>query len=149
VSDLWRALHATDAIAGLLLASLRAWEAEAEGGVSTPSKPETKLSKEIQDALSKLGFWSIRIQSGSVKVRRGYMSLAEPGTPDRYVIGYGWLEIKMPGKKLSGDQLAWHARARELGERVEVAESVPQAVDVVLGWRAEREHNRRMGWDAR
>jgi hypothetical protein len=115
--------------------------------VSTPSKPETKLSKAVHDALLAAGFWSLRIQSGKHKVRRGYLHCAEAGTPDRYVVGLGWMEIKRPGEELSYDQKRWHKRATELGERVVVVESASEAVKVAMWWREEMAHRKAMGWD--
>ena len=115
--------------------------------MSVPSRAETELSREIQKALEKVGVWVIRIQSGVVKVRRGYMQLAPKGTPDLLLPAYGaFLEVKMPGEKPTKPQQEWHERARREGVRVEVVSSPAQAVNFALSWRAEREHERAMGW---
>lgn len=105
----------------------------------TRTKAETELSKAIRDNLEKLGFMVERIQSGSVKVQRGFMRLASAGTPDLCIIGLGWLEIKRPGQKLTEDQERWHDRARRAGAWVAVAESVSDAAAIALRWRSWKE----------
>lgn len=107
---------------------------------------ETQLSRSIQAALLRAGFWVIRVQSGMVKVRRGFMHLAPVGTPDLHIIGEGWIEVKVPGQELKPEQALWHEKARRLGVRVEVAESAKEAVETALRWRREREWERTMGW---
>lgn len=96
-------------------------------------KPETQLQAAIVSALEQLGFHVERIQSGSHKVLRGYLHCASKGTPDLYVLGWGFLEIKMPGEKCTAEQFSWHARARDLGVRVVVVRSVAEAVEAVRG----------------
>ena len=92
---------------------------------------ETRLSREIQDALTSIGLMVIRIQSGKVQVRRAWMQLAEPGTPDLHVVGLDlWLEVKLPGQRPSKIQEQWHARARRAGASVEVVHSVGEAIEV-------------------
>lgn len=108
------------------------------------TKPETSLSKAIQDALKAMGVWTIRINSGG---RSGRVRLAPAGTPDLYAIGYGFIEIKRPGQRLTPEQVNWHARAREHGERVAVVHSVGEAWLLVSDWQTEREHAKAMGWD--
>lgn len=97
---------------------------------------ETTLSAQIRQALESAGYWVERMQSGKAKVRRGYMQLCSPGTPDLLVVSpYGWLEVKVPGKKRNPDQIAWHARAKKLGIRVAVVTSAGDALAEVLFWK--------------
>ncbi len=105
------------------------------------SKPETNLQAAIVDALEKLGRTVIRIQCGKVQVRRGWMNLAPAGTPDLYVVGFGfglsgtvarkgvWLETKTPTGELNPDQKKMHRTLREGGEYVDVVRSVREAVE--------------------
>ena len=112
----------------------------------TRLKPETALLGSIQKELIKQGFFVIRVHSGKVRVRGGYMQLAPNGTPDLHIVGQGWLECKVPGQKLRDEQTAWHLRARAHHVRVETVESVGQAVEVAMRWRTEMDHERSMGW---
>jgi hypothetical protein len=99
---------------------------------------ENELQSRIRKALELMGFWVERQQSGkSVKVRRGRMRLASPGTPDLLIVApvYAWIEVKLPGEKLNANQVKWHARARRAGLLVVVVESTAEAVLVALQWR--------------
>lgn len=91
-------------------------------------KEETKLQRAIVDALKELGFHVERIQSGTHKVKRGWLHCASEGTPDLNVLRMGWREVKLPGEKLDAAQLKWHARARAQGENVGTWWSVEEAV---------------------
>jgi hypothetical protein len=104
--------------------------------VTRKTKGETELQRAIKKALEALGVWVIRTQTSG---RTGPRSIAtgEPGMPDLYAVGLGWLEVKTETGKLSEDQRAWHARAQALGVRVAVVRSVKEAVEVVLSWRGE------------
>lgn len=96
---------------------------------------ETMLSKSIRGALERLGYWTMRINSGG---RRGRMSLASAGTPDILIVApvYGWLEVKRPGDgRLLATQQRWHDRAAKQGVRVAVVRSAADAIRVVQGWR--------------
>lgn len=97
---------------------------------------ETALSKSIRQALTKAGFWVVRLQSSG---RRGSRSVAsgEPGLPDICVLDAGpmFLEVKTDIGKLSDAQLRWHAKALQRGVRSAVVRSVSEAMSVVNGWR--------------
>lgn len=86
----------------------------------------------IMATLAGLGRTVFRVQSGRVKVRGGWMVLAPNGTPDLYVLGWGWLECKAEKGKLSHDQLRMHERIRRAGERVAVVRSAAEAVRAVI-----------------
>jgi hypothetical protein len=113
--------------------------ADEEKGVEGVSKPETSISRAAQDALARAGFHVTRVHSGKVRVARGWMQLAEKGTPDLSVQITGpvraWLESKVPGGTLSADQKQWHADAEKRGELVAVFTSAREAVEIACGWR--------------
>jgi len=99
---------------------------------------ETDISRAIRDELKRLGFWPVRIQSGKVKVKGGWMQLAEPGTPDICLVGLGWFEVKTSTGERLPSQVAWHSRAAREGVRVATVRSVREAVEVAIRWEAER-----------
>ncbi len=93
---------------------------------------EAAIQAEIMACLAGWGRLAIRVHSGKVKVRGGWMRLAPEGTPDLYVLGFGWLECKAEKGKLSPDQERMHRLITEAGERVAVVRSAGEAVMVVL-----------------
>jgi hypothetical protein len=98
---------------------------------------EADTLRAIHSALTSLGYWVIRIHSGKVRVKRGFMQLAPVGTPDLLVLdAMGFLEVKTADKasKPSAEQLAWHERAAKLGVRVAVVRSVGEAIAKVREW---------------
>lgn len=94
---------------------------------------ETDLQRSIKMALEQAGFWVVRTQ---VRGRNGPRSVAtgEPGMPDLLLVGVGYVEVKLPGGKLSQEQEAWHAKAKARGVKVTVAHSVAEAVTTANGW---------------
>lgn len=92
------------------------------------SKPETTLQAAIVEALQRAGRIVIRVQSGQVRVRGGWMHLAPKGTPDLYVVGWGWLETKTEDGKLSPEQERMHALIGGAGELITVVRSVAEAL---------------------
>ncbi len=95
---------------------------------------ETELSKEIRDTLEKMGFWCLRIASGTINVGKRWIRLSTPGTPDIHVVGQGWLEVKTKTGKVSDVQKEWHEKAQKLGVNVAVVRSVEEAVKTVQEW---------------
>lgn len=96
---------------------------------------ETDLIRITIKALKSVGYWPIRINSGSAKIKRGYLHLAPKGTPDICLVyPCGWLEAKLPGEKCSPDQTAWHARARAHGVRVGVFTTDAEALEYARKW---------------
>lgn len=80
------------------------------------------------------GVVAYRIHSGKVKVRGGWMHLAEPGTPDIGVCVRGlavYFECKAAKGSVSDEQLTWHARARRAGALVFVIRKPSAAVEEV------------------
>lgn len=101
------------------------------------AKPETVLSRAIQDALLAIGCIVVRVQSGCVRVKRGVMHLAPKGTPDMYVAhrgAHGWLEVKCEKGKRTPEQIAWAQKAAQQGVPVVEVRSVAEALDAVRGW---------------
>jgi len=83
-----------------------------------------------------MGHIVTRVHSGKVKVRGGWMQLAEEGTPDFHVGlsggGSMWLEVKDDDGELSHAQKRWHERAKKGGHRVYVVRSVAEALEAAL-----------------
>ena len=96
------------------------------------TRSEQAIQADIVAALAKAGRFAFRVHSGNVRVARGYMQLAPEGTPDLYVLGFGWLEVKAEQGKLRASQVAMHARIRAAGERVETVRTVADALVAVL-----------------
>jgi hypothetical protein len=97
---------------------------------------ETALSKSIRTALEAMGLRVLRLNSGKVKVSKGWMYLAPKGTPDLQVELRGgrvlWLEVKLPGEQLNADQVAEHERLTLNGHTVCVVRSPQEAIDAVI-----------------
>jgi hypothetical protein len=96
-------------------------------------KPETRLQATIVKGLQAAGRIVVRINSGSARVRRGYMHGAPKGWPDLYVLGWGWLECKTATGKLTIDQDNAHAHIIGAGERVATVRTVAEALRAVMG----------------
>ena len=106
----------------------------------TRTQSETQLSKSIRDALESMGVWVERLQSGKIKLRHGWLHCCSPGTPDMLCLWptVAFLEIKLPGRKLSQEQADWHRRARTAGLEVHRVESVEEAMEHAKRWLSER-----------
>ena len=101
------------------------------------SNAETALYQQIIDALAATGLADVvRVQSGKVQVRRGWMQLAPRGTPD--LLGHAAngvgvaLEVKAPGGKERPEQTAYLARARARGAYAGTVTSPVEAVQFLL-----------------
>lgn len=92
---------------------------------------ETDIGRAIRKSLESLGYIVTRVHSGKVKVRGGWMQLADEGTPDHVVSCPDgrtiWLETKTEEGDLSEAQKEWHARARRIGHAVAVVRSPREA----------------------
>ena len=80
------------------------------------------------------GVYAFRIHSGRVKVRRGYMHLAAPGTPDIGAVVRGvpvFFECKSARGRVSDEQREAHYRISRAGGSVVVVKRPSAAVDVV------------------
>lgn len=97
-------------------------------------KLETKLQREAKEALEACGYLVRRIQSGSARVRRGYMHFAEKGTADLIVQGarfVAWVEMKSPGGAQNDDQEMFEAEIVRRGGVYLTARNAAEAVDKV------------------
>jgi hypothetical protein len=107
---------------------------------------ETKLSRAVQDALAlDPDVLAIRVNSGKVRVRGGWMQLADEGTADLMGgVAFGsmpitcrlWaLEIKKPGARTdrarAAKQAAFRERVRALGGFAAQVDSVGAAVEAM------------------
>lgn len=81
-------------------------------------KRETSISRECADVLDAMNLYHLRLQSGRVKVRGGFMHLCPTGTPDRLFLlpvpnthpMIVFVEVKVPGEELRPEQVIVHAR---------------------------------------
>ena len=93
-------------------------------------KGETALQKAIVDFLRAKGHEVLRLNSGTLRVKRGYLHCAKKGTPDILCLVDGraiFFEVKMPGKKITKAQSARHREIEGSGSRVFIVSSVVQA----------------------
>lgn len=105
------------------------------------AKPETEISKAIGEQLNQLGVYNLRLNSGKVKVRGGWMHLCPEGTPDRLVLLNGraiFVEVKQPGEKPTPEQIACHEEIRRHGGVVLVLESAAQVWEAITGLRKQQ-----------
>jgi hypothetical protein len=94
---------------------------------------ERVIQASIVEALARIGRFAFRVHSGKVRVARGWMQLAPAGTPDLYVLGFGWIEVKTSVGKLSVEQVNMHHWIRQFGERVATVRTVKEALAAVMG----------------
>ncbi|HEU4544434.1 MAG TPA: VRR-NUC domain-containing protein [Jiangellaceae bacterium] len=96
---------------------------------------EAALQRAVVKILESLGIWVIRTGVSVKRGKRGTQS-GEPGMPDLWT-PLGWIEVKLPGEKLSPDQEAWHNKARKHGHsvRVAVVRSVSVTLKVIESWK--------------
>ena len=97
---------------------------------------ETRLQNEIIDLYRKIDVWVIRTARSK---KRGWKSIntGEDGQPDLWT-ELGWVEVKLPGKDLDPDQVAWHAKAVKRGVNVGTVWSVQDAFLLAMHWRQKR-----------
>lgn len=108
---------------------------------------ETVLQRAIIDALAQVyGVAAIRVQSGRVRARGGYVHAAPPGTPDLLLEMFrtSMLEIKTSSGRLSLVQENRHAELEQRGVRIAVVRSVAGALEVVQRWREQDRELERM-----
>lgn len=101
---------------------------------------ETVISKSIRDALTALGIWNIRIQSGMLKIGDRFIHMAPKGTPDILLPSYdgngrcGWLEVKTSKGEVGEDQIKFQEKARLANVKSAVVRSAQEAIDTVKNW---------------
>jgi hypothetical protein len=97
-------------------------------------KEETDLSKSIKTALEAMGFYVLRVNSGRVAVKRGWLWLAPAGTADLFAFKAGRvvaLEVKVPGEVLDDAQVEWRDAWVAKGFSAACVHSIDEALAVV------------------
>lgn len=93
---------------------------------------EAPIKLEIQQWLEGAGYFWLRLQSGKVKVRGGYMQLCPEGTADIVVFPANvicWIETKKVDGKQRPAQIEFEAKAKAAGHRYLVARSLDEVRD--------------------
>jgi hypothetical protein len=97
---------------------------------------EGAIQKQIVDGLRKLGWRVLRLQSGKVRVRGGWMVLSPIGTPDVQAFdstgACHWVEVKTPAGKRSPEQIDFEAWATGVGHKYACARSLAEVLEVFL-----------------
>lgn len=89
--------------------------------------PETKVKGEVQDLLTSLGIFYMRLQSGMVKVRGAWMHLCPTGTADLILFlgeRVAWIEMKQLKGVQRKSQVEFQAKVEAAGHPYLVARSV-------------------------
>jgi hypothetical protein len=95
----------------------------------------SELTGPLISALRDAGAWPIRMQSGRVRVRGGWMMLAPAGTadilcfPQRKPIT--WIETKTLAGELRGKQEEFRERVVGWGHRYIVARSIDEGLEAL------------------
>jgi hypothetical protein len=90
---------------------------------------EAPIKLEIQQWLQEAGYFWLRLQSGKVKVRGGYMHLCPEGTADIVVFPANvtcWIETKKDDGKQRPAQLEFEAKAIAAGHKYILARSLDE-----------------------
>lgn len=106
------------------------------------SKGETLLGPDVLAAAARFpDAHLIRVHSGVVRVKRGYMHLAPEGTADYLGIGPGGralaCELKVPGGKQSPEQITFADLWRRKGGIYCVVHSAAEFFDAVMDQRGD------------
>lgn len=94
---------------------------------------EAQVKVEVQTWLEKAGYFWLRIQSGKVRVKRGFMQLCPKGTADIVVFHKGktfWIEMKTATGKQRPEQVTFQAKALTAGHGYLLA----RTLDEVRTW---------------
>lgn len=98
-------------------------------------KPEDQLKAEVIAYLNKTGTFFLRLNSGKVAVKRGWMHLCPEGTSDFLICTPEprWVELKAPGQTTKASrklaQAAFASRVEGLGHRHAFVTSVGELID--------------------
>ena len=102
--------------------------------------PETIVKDQVVAYLKKAGHFHLRLQSGKVKVRGGFMQLCPEGTADFQVCikpQTYWIELKAPkavtAKARKVAQAAFGDEVRALGHVYALCESLDDVRSVLSG----------------
>lgn len=100
-------------------------------------KPEDALKSQVIAYLNQTGTFYLRLNSGKVAVKRGWMNLCPEGTSDFLVCNPDphWLELKAAGNTTKASrreaQEAFGKKVRSLGHRYSVVTSVAELIVVL------------------
>lgn len=102
--------------------------------------PEGQLKADVLAFLRRTGYFFLRVNSGKVRVKGGFMQLAEEGAGD-FIIWVGprtlWAELKAPGQKTAKDrviaQAAFRDKALAAGHEYALIGSVDELVEFLKG----------------
>lgn len=93
---------------------------------------EADVKLAVQQWLERAGYFWLRIQSGKVRVKRGYMQLCPEGTADLVVFHDGktcWIEMKADKGKQKPSQMIFEAKAKAAGHSYIIARSLDEVRD--------------------
>lgn len=99
-----------------------------------PQKAETAIQKSIKEELERWGYLVRRVHSGKVRVRGGWMQLAEAGTGDLIVQGgsfTAWLEVKTDEGEQSVEQEEFEADVIRRGNLYLTARTAAEALSKI------------------
>jgi hypothetical protein len=100
-------------------------------------KPEDALKAQVVEALTKMNIFFLRINSGKLPVRRGYMQLAPEGTADFLICNPHpvWIELKAPGQPTKASrkaaQAAFAMRVLGLGHKHAYCTSLDEVLEAL------------------
>lgn len=97
-------------------------------------RSESELQSEIITTLERIGIWVVRAGRNRRRGKRGVSNSGEDGYPDLDLPELGYIEVKLPGRKLDPEQVKWHAKAKSKGINVGTAWSVEDAVKLAKAW---------------
>jgi len=104
------------------------------------STPEGDLKAAVVTVLNQLGYLWFRMQSGRVRVKRGWLHLHKEGTGDILVFPPGrvcWLELKVKGQKTAKErveaQAAFGKQVTAIGHEYRICETVAEVIAYLKG----------------
>lgn len=104
------------------------------------STPEGDLKAAVVTVLNQLGYLWFRMQSGRVRVKRGWLHLHKEGTGDILVFPLGrvcWVELKAKGQKTLKERVEAQAefgnKVRAIGHEYQICETTDEVIDYLKG----------------
>lgn len=105
------------------------------------AKAETAIVRACLDALTASGFWTWRLNSGTMVKGSRVFRGSPNGTPDIIVVlpgsRVGFIEVKTTNGDKEDSQVEWHARAAKEGVFHGLARTAKEALLLALNWRME------------
>ena len=100
---------------------------------------ERDIQKQVMDMLEQCGIFAIRLNSGKVPVRGGYMTLCPIGTGDIIVFPPMstpvWLEIKQLKGIQQQEQIKFQAKTADYGHDYYIVRSLDDIKPFINEWR--------------